>query len=127
MGIFQVRVSVGNPKDPTRTFEENFWVDTGATYSFVPRRRLDAIGLVADSQRNIVYANGQHANCGLGDAQFAIAGIKETRTCPVIFAPDDSLYLLGATALESFGLAADPDSKSLKPIAAIIGGHLSSA
>jgi hypothetical protein len=37
-------------------------------------------------------------------------------TCPVIFGPDESLYLLGATALEIFGVDADPTTKRLKPI-----------
>jgi len=36
MGMFQVRVRVSNPSERSRFFEENFWVDTGALYSFVP-------------------------------------------------------------------------------------------
>ncbi len=34
--------------------------------------------------------------------------------------------MLGATALENFGVDADPIQKKLKPIAAIIGGFLAS-
>jgi len=44
----------------------------------------------------------------------------------VIFAPKGSLFLLGATALENFGVDADPIQKKLKPILAIIGGFLAS-
>jgi hypothetical protein len=47
-------------------------------------------------------------------------------TCLVIFAPADSLYLLGATALENFGVQADPTTQQLKPISAVIGGFLAS-
>ena len=126
MGMFQVRVTVGNPREPARSFTESFWVDTGATYSFIPRARLEGIGMAADGERDIVYANGARARCGIGDASFRIEGLPETRACTVVFAPADSLYLLGATALENFGLAADPDAKQLKPIAAIIGGFLAS-
>src|SRR5437870_9189481 len=36
MGMFQVRVKVSNPTDSSRFFEEDFWVDTGALYSFIP-------------------------------------------------------------------------------------------
>jgi len=36
------------------------------------------------------------------------------------------LYLLGATALEIFGVDADPTTRKLKPILAIIGGFLAS-
>jgi hypothetical protein len=44
--------------------------------------------------------------------------LGETLTCPLIFGPTGSLYLLGATALETFGVDADPVGKRLKPIAA---------
>ena len=52
--------------------------------------------------------------------------LGETMTCPVIFAPEGSLCLLGATALESFGVQADPVARKLKPILGIIGGYLAS-
>ncbi len=42
------------------------------------------------------------------------------------FAPKESLYLLGATALENFGVSADPITRHLKPVAAVIGGFLAS-
>jgi hypothetical protein len=37
---------------------------------------------------------------------------------------DESLYLLGATALENFGVQADPITQQLRPIAAVIGAFL---
>ena len=36
MGMFQVTVKVSNPAPPERVFEERFWVDTGALYTYVP-------------------------------------------------------------------------------------------
>ncbi len=45
MGMFQVKVRVANPDEPERSFEEKFWVDTGALYSFVPAAKLSEIGL----------------------------------------------------------------------------------
>jgi predicted aspartyl protease len=126
MGQFQVKVTVSKPGVAGPAFDEAFRVDTGATYSFAPRRRLEAIGLVPDGERTVVFANGQRAVCGIADVTMRIAGISEARTCPIIFGPDDSIYLLGATALERFGVAADPDSRTLKPILASIGGFLAS-
>jgi len=35
--------------------------------------------------------------------------------------------LLGATALENFGVEVDPINKTLKPILAVIGGFLASS
>ena len=38
-----------------------------------------------------------------------------------------SSFLLGATALENFGVQVDPTTQQLKPISAVIGGFLASA
>ena len=42
-----------------------------------------------------------------------------------IFGPKGSLYLLGATALEAFGVEPDPVGR-LKPVPAVIGAFLAS-
>ena len=88
--------------------------------------RLEAIGLTAQGKRRLTMADGRIETMDIGEAGFHIPELGETLTCPVIFAPRGSLYLLGATALENFGVAADPEGKSLKPILAIIGGFLGS-
>jgi predicted aspartyl protease len=126
MGMFQVKVRVANPDEPERAFEEMFWVDTGALYSFVPSPRLEEIGLKPLRSRDLIMADGRQATMQLGEAPFTIGDLGETLTCPVVFGPEDSLYLLGATALEIFGVDADPTTKSLKPILAIIGGFRAS-
>jgi hypothetical protein len=53
-----------------------------------------------------------------------VEGLGKTLTYPVIFGPPGSFYLLGATALDTFGVEADPVGKRLKPVAAVIGGLL---
>jgi len=126
MGMFKVPVKVTNPADPQRFFEEEFWVDTGALYSFVPENRLQEIGLAPLRNRELILADGRRDRRLLGEALFTIPQLGETLTCPVVFAPKDSLYLLGATALENFGVDADPAAKRLKPILGIIGGFLAS-
>ncbi|MEX0613966.1 MAG: hypothetical protein WD738_01870 [Pirellulales bacterium] len=126
MGMFQVKVRVANPNEANRSFEELFWVDTCALYSFVPGTRLEEIGLEPIRSRELILADGRRDTRLLGEARFTIDELGETLTCPVIFGPDDSLYLLGATALENFGVDADPTTRKLKPIAAIIGGFLGS-
>ncbi len=127
MGMFQVRVRVSNPSERSRLFEENFWVDTGALYSFIPEGRLNEIGIRPLRTRELILADGRRDRRSLGEAVLTIAQLDESLTCPVIFAAADSLYLLGATALENFGVEADPTTQQLKPIAAVIGGSLASA
>jgi|ERR1051325_5704258 predicted aspartyl protease len=127
MAMFQVSVRVANPHDSSRAFEEKFWVDTGALYSFVPEDRLREIGITPLRTRELILADGRHDRRLLGEAVFTIPILDESLTCPVVFVPAGSLYLLGATALENFGVQADPTSQQLKPIAAVIGGFLAMA
>ena len=126
MGMFQVNVRVANPANPEKFFEERFWVDTGALYSFVPEDRLNAIGIKPIRSRELILADGRRDRRLLGEALLSLPELDETLTCPVIFAPSNSLYLLGATALENFGVQADPTVQRLKPIAAVIGGFIAS-
>jgi len=125
--MFQVQIRVSNPTERSRFFEENFWVDTGALYSFVPEGRLREIGISSLRARELILADGRRDRRLLGEAVLTISQLGESLTCPVIFAPADSLYLLGATALENFGVQADPTTQQLRPIAAVIGGFLASA
>src|SRR5437870_5054078 len=107
MGMFKQTVRVMNPADPSRYFEEEFWVDTGALYSFAPADRLEEIGLAPLQSRDMIFADGRQQKCPFGEAKLNVLSLNETMTCPIVFAPKDSLYLLGATALESFGVDAD--------------------
>jgi len=127
MGMFQVNVKVSNPSDPSRFFEEKFWVDTGALYSFVPENRLEQIGIRPLRMRELILADGRRDHRLLGEALLTVPQLDESLTCPVVFARKDLLYLLGATALENFGVLADPTTHELKPIAAVIGGFIASA
>jgi hypothetical protein len=53
-----------------------------------------------------------------------VADLGETLTCPIVFGPPGSLYLLGATALEIFGVDVDPAALRLRPMSAVIGGFV---
>ena len=126
MGMFQVSVKIINPNSRDQFLKENFWIDTGALYSFVPEDKLQSIGIEPLHSRELILADGRRDRRLLGEALFNIEELDETLTCPVIFAPKGSLYLLGATALENFGVDVDPINKTLKPILGIIGGFLGS-
>jgi predicted aspartyl protease len=120
--MFQVTVRVANPHDTSRSFEERFWVDTGAFYTYIPEERLHEIGISPTRSRDLILADGRVERRLLGEAMLSIAELAESATCPVVFASAGSLYLLGATALENFGVQADPTTQQLKPVALIIGG-----
>ena len=121
MDMFQVQVTVANPRSPEQLFQEPFWVDTGALYSFAPEDRLHTIGIVPKFTRDFVFADGKKDRQLVGEAAFSIEGADETITCLIVFGPPGSLLLLGATALENFGVQADPTTQKLRPITAVIG------
>jgi len=126
MGMFQKMVKVSNPNDSSKSFEQKFWIDTGALYSLVPGDYLEKIDFQPESTKNIVLADGRTDRKLFGSCKFTIEGMDDTISCPVIAGSKDSLFLLGATALENFGVEADPVNKKLNPILAIIGGFLGS-
>ena len=126
MGMFKVHVKVANPANPDLFFEEDFWVDTGAMYSFIPENRMKEIGVNPSSSREVILADGRHDRRLLGEALVTIPILNETLTNQIVFGPNDSLYLLGAMSLEAFAVEPDPVGRRLKPIAAIIGGFIAS-
>ena len=120
--MFQVAVSVANPADSSRAFEEKFWVDTGAFYTLIPGDRLEAIGVIPSRTRDVMLADGRRHHLPIGEVALTIHQLNETATCLVIFGPPGSMFLLGAHALEAFAVQADPTTQQLTPIAVIIGG-----
>ncbi len=123
MGMFKVKVRIANQFDPKRSFEEEFWVDTGSTYTFIPEDRLQEIGIEPLQTKEVILANGLHERRLLGSALLTLMDLNETLPSLVMFGSKESLYLLGAMALEGFSVEPDPITKKLKPVAAIIGAH----
>ena len=126
MGMFKKHIRLANMQTSDLFFEDDFWVDTGALYSFVPEDLLFKIKVEPVGTRDLILADGRVDKRLLGFCNFEISGLPGSIPCPVIFAPKESLLLLGATALENFGVAADPINKDLKPILSVIGGFLGS-
>ena len=122
MGLFKQKVRVSNLKNNSLSFEKDFWVDTGALYSLIPMNFLEEIGFEPVSTRNLMFANGKVDTRLFGLCNFEIEGINEKIPCPVVAGNNDSLFLLGATALENFGVEADPINKRLNSVLAIIAG-----
>ena len=122
--MFKVHVKVSNPSKPELYFEEDFWVDTRAMYTFIPENRMKEIGVDPTSSREVILADGRRDRRLLGEALITIPVLNESLTNQIMFGPSNSLYLLGAMSLEAFAVEPDPLGKRLKPIAAIIGGYL---
>ena len=117
MGATHVTVTIRNPADPERSWEDLFLVDTGATDSLVPGKHLEAIGLSSRGRRVYELADGSELVMQITVAEIEFMG--ETVGGTVIYGDDDAEPLLGVTALESVGIEVDPVNQRLKRLPAV--------
>ena len=59
MGTFRVEVTVRNLQDSGRTRTLSLPVDTGATYTTLPREVVEAVGCHPIGKRRVLLANGR--------------------------------------------------------------------
>ena len=117
MGTFTVPVQIGN--QITGGFVPiDVLVDTGATYTLLPADTLARLGISSIDQRDFELADGRLVRYDIGEAWRHLNG--DELTVLVGFAPEGTSPLLGATALELFGLAADTVNQWLIPVPALL-------
>ena len=66
MGMFKKKIKVINMNNSDLFFEHDFWVDTGALYSFVPEDLLEKIQVEPADTRNLILADGRTSKNLLG-------------------------------------------------------------
>ncbi|MFH1776485.1 MAG: hypothetical protein ABH952_02850 [Candidatus Omnitrophota bacterium] len=76
MGMFKKKVKISNSKNPKLSFSADFWVDTGALYSFVPEDYLEKIKVEPLVKRNLILADGRRDTRLLGFCNFEIEGLE---------------------------------------------------
>jgi clan AA aspartic protease len=117
MGAFHVTVEIGDPAG-VRFERLEVLVDTGATYTMVPRDVLDRLGVRPEEDWPFVLADGRQVDLGVAWVRLRLDG----RTHPTIAAFGDpgTEPLLGVFTLEGFRLAADPVNRRLVPVPALL-------
>ena len=114
MGILNVRIQVGNPQGTT--FEElDVTVDTGSSYTAVPRDVLERLGVGVEDSAPSILADGREVPVDVGETVIRLEG-RQLHT-PVIFASEGEPALLGVVTLEQARLAVDPLGQKLVPTA----------
>ena len=117
MGTFSVPVQLGN--QVTGEFVPiDALVDPGATYTLLPADMLARLGIIFVGQRDFDLADQSYVQYDIGEARLRLNGAE--LTILVVFAPEGTSPLLGATALELFSLAADPVNQRLIPGPALL-------
>ncbi len=113
MGTVIVTIGVGDPQG--QRFEElDVVVDTGATFSTVPRTLLERLGAPVERSAKSELADGSVAPVDVGRTIIRLEE-KEFPT-PVIFGEPAEPSLLGVIALEDALLAVDPVGRRLTPV-----------
>ena len=100
-------------QDHTRSRTLNGLVDTGASYTLVPASILEELGIERFETRTFSLADGSRRELALGWAEMELEG--RPGFVYVVFGDAGSKILLGATALEAYGLAADAKNRRLIP------------
>ena len=97
---------------PTGTATVEALVDTGSTFSTVPRPVLERLGVVPFTRARLRLANGQTVEQDIGEVVAELDGLHR-RTIICVFGEPDTPALLGAQTLETFLLGVDPDQRRL--------------
>ena len=118
MGTFKVGAKVWNPSKPSNALNVELVVDTGATYTVLPAKVLEELGVRILRTARLRLADNRVIEKPLGEIGIEIEGHRASAT-PVVFG-EEGVYLLGAVTMEQLGLAPDPAQKKLKPTEALL-------
>ncbi len=113
VGLFKSKLAVWNPASPSRVEELELLVDTGASYSWFMRERLEALGIRPTGRMQFRTIDGRVLERDVAPVFVRSDGHIGGDT--VVVAESGDAEVLGAHTLESLGLAADPVQKRLIP------------
>jgi len=110
MGTFRVAIDIGDPSGGVWETVEAL-VDTGSTYTWVPRRILEGLDVRPHLQWEFETADGRVVQRDLAVTMVRWDG--ETMPTLVVFGGNSDAVLLGAYTMEGFSLAPDPVNRRL--------------
>lgn len=118
MGLTYLEVSVAGPATPDRSEPVEFLVDSGAIHSVVAAPTLERLGVEPLDEQVFRLADGTKVVRRKGGAVFRYD--DRVGVADVIFGEAGDSNLMGATTLESLGLALDPLRRELKPLPMVL-------
>jgi clan AA aspartic protease len=112
MGITYIQGQVKGLKG--KRAEVKFLVDSGATYSVLPKAIWQAVGLKPKRKMTFTLADGTTVERAIGEA-YLVLPQGEAHT-PVVLGEDGDQALLGVVTLEILGLVFNPFDRTLHPM-----------
>ena len=119
MPTFRLTIEIG-PTDRSRFEQIEALVDTGATYTVVPRDVLERLGTAPQFRRHFRVADGRVVELDMAVVMVRIVGQTLPTIC--IFGEEGMNALLSAVTLEEFGLGVDPANQRLVPVELLLIG-----
>ena len=111
MGHVTTQVTISNAEDPTLTSTVEGLVDTGATFTVIPRALAEELQLPITGRRSVRTATGD-VELDRGRAMVQINGQSEIN--PVLISETLDRVLVGVITLETLSLTVDPTRGELK-------------
>lgn len=113
MGIFSVRIEIGDPQ--SNTFEPvDALVDTGSTNTAIPGSVLRRLGVTPQYRDRFELADDSVVALDVGRSWVKVNGRQEFTQ--VVFAEEGTEPRLGMITLEEMGLGVDPIRQTLVPV-----------
>jgi large subunit ribosomal protein L1 len=117
MGHVDIIVGLGTP-DQTRWLEIEANVDTGATFTMIPRSVLEDLGVDPVDTAVFQLADGSSTTREIGEVPLRLEGKVRTTLC--LFGEEGQPALIGVVTLEQFLLGVDTVHGELIPIPGLL-------
>jgi clan AA aspartic protease len=114
MGTFRVDVIVSNLREPSRSHSLSLLVDTGATYTTLPRDIIEALRCEPIGARRVRLGDGREEEWPVTNVMLRLEGQEGPTFC--LIGPRGGPALLGAVTREEFALGVDPIARRLVPV-----------
>ena len=112
MGVVFVEGTVTGPTGKQAKLK--FLVDSGATYTLLPKKVWRAIGLKPIDSVKCLLADGTEVERKVSECRIALP--QGRRHTPVMLGQKGDAALLGAVTLEVLGLVLNPYTRKLQPM-----------
>ncbi|MCS7364934.1 MAG: hypothetical protein NDF54_05795 [archaeon GB-1867-035] len=118
MGHTFAIVRLINPNDLSKFLELKLLVDTGSTYTWIRRGRLEKLDVKPMTKWKFKTIEGRIIERDIGEVVIECLGERATRI--VVFAEEGDSEVLGVDALEGLRLEVDPVTRQLRKIEALL-------
>ena len=112
MALASVRMKIKKNREAEAFAEEEFLVDSGASFTVASAETLARLGIEPFEEREFALGNGHRLTRKVGEAYFEFG--ENQGTSKVIFGEAGDCNLLGVLTLGAFGLVLHPLKRELK-------------